>query len=536
MNGPIGSFHDRVLAAGDGVEDRFFFLHVPAGYDCGSPAPLLVDFHGTAGGDRPEEAYQNPAIMALAESEGVIVVRPRSRSSDRGGERIFRWDQNAGDLDRNVTFTQNLVAALQTEYAIDPERIYAAGFSSGSNMTTRFLAADARGLFRGLAPIAGGIFPGWPGRELEITPFADGEAPRLFLATGFRDYLWDAQQQLADALPRANVPAESVLRIEYDVGHDLYPWHFAELWAFLDGGEAPTPARPIDPWTLEALPSSATVVEIEARDDGSLVAAGVGGKVWARDVEGAWTLADTVAMANPPTGICIDGQGRVFVAGYHSFVVGTPMLELGPPSEVPELVQQTFGSTYLTAVGCNGAAPIVAGGYWNAAYSDDVGASWHAFGLDAGGYNAQLADIDVSDAGTVVGVGYFGYIGRADAGATSLALVEHPAGSDWLTGVVAIDDAWWAVGDYGTILHSIDDGASWQAQSSGTSEDLYAVAFVDASTGAAVGRRGTVVVTHDGGASWEALPTGIDDFLGAVGFVSPDELVVAGTRVLRASI
>src|SRR5689334_5108060 len=54
----IGSQEDQVLTLGDGEEDRFYFLHVPSSYDCAVPAPLLVDFHGTAGPPAPEAAYQ----------------------------------------------------------------------------------------------------------------------------------------------------------------------------------------------------------------------------------------------------------------------------------------------------------------------------------------------------------------------------------------------------------------------------------------------------------------------------------------------
>jgi polyhydroxybutyrate depolymerase len=147
---PLGTQHAQTLATGDGVEDRAYWLHVPASYRCESPAPLLVDFHGTSG-DLPEEAYQTDALVAFADAHGVIVVRPRSRSSAFMGANIYRWDQNPGDLARNVTFRHNLVADLEQRYAIDPARVYASGFSTGSNMTAQFLT-DPASPFQGLAP------------------------------------------------------------------------------------------------------------------------------------------------------------------------------------------------------------------------------------------------------------------------------------------------------------------------------------------------------------------------------------------------
>jgi len=58
----------------------------------------------------------------------------------------------------------------------------------------------------------------------------------------------------------------------------------------------------------------------------------------------------------------------------------------------------------------------------------------------------------------------------------------------------------WAVGAVGTILHTTDGGATWTAQASGTTQDLWAVRFLDALHGWAVG---TVMLwTADGGATW----------------------------------
>src|SRR6266849_4341008 len=69
-----------------------------------------------------------------------------------------------------------------------------------------------------------------------------------------------------------------------------------------------------------------------------------------------------------------------------------------------------------------------------------------------------------------------------------------------------------AVGDAGTILRTDDGGATWTPQSSGTTQSLNGVSFVDANTGTAVGGSlfsvsrnlggGTILRTTDGGATW----------------------------------
>ena len=52
-----------------------------------------------------------------------------------------------------------------------------------------------------------------------------------------------------------------------------------------------------------------------------------------------------------------------------------------------------------------------------------------------------------------------------------------------------------AVGDYGTIIKTIDAGTTWTVQVSGTSENLRSVNFVNSITGYAVGESGIILKT-----------------------------------------
>lgn len=72
------------------------------------------------------------------------------------------------------------------------------------------------------------------------------------------------------------------------------------------------------------------------------------------------------------------------------------------------------------------------------------------------------------------------------------------------------------VGDGGSIFRSIDGGASWTPLTSGTSNDLYAVAFSSTSQGFAVGDQGTVLRTLDGGDNWSPVAVGLTARLLAV--------------------
>lgn len=79
-----------------------------------------------------------------------------------------------------------------------------------------------------------------------------------------------------------------------------------------------------------------------------------------------------------------------------------------------------------------------------------------------------------------------------------------------------------AVGDRGTILSTYDGGATWEAQESGTAQNLNAVFFVDSSTGMAVGSDGAALRTTDGGITW-SQPFIADDYsLNFFGVALPD--------------
>ncbi|HWT83583.1 MAG TPA: YCF48-related protein, partial [Candidatus Methylomirabilis sp.] len=67
----------------------------------------------------------------------------------------------------------------------------------------------------------------------------------------------------------------------------------------------------------------------------------------------------------------------------------------------------------------------------------------------------------------------------------------------------------WAVSGRGAILRSVDGGATWQLQSSGTRLDLAAIHFTDRQHGWAVGFANTVLKTTDGGLTWTQVQVNV---------------------------
>ena len=231
---PTGLLHAQPLTV-DSLQ-RHYMLYVPSTYKCGTPTPLLVDFHGTWSGtesDNGEEFYALDGAIAESEAQGFILVRPRSLFSAEGGSNVYRWDQNAGDLDRNRRFAHSLVDHLSALYSIDPARVYATGFSSGTNMAAQFFA-DSPAVFHGFAFVGGGVFDGEGPAVVNLDSTA-----RVYAVSGYRDYLYVNQQELFTLLDANHYPRANVFQRTDMNGHELYGWHYREMFHWLDQGTRP---------------------------------------------------------------------------------------------------------------------------------------------------------------------------------------------------------------------------------------------------------------------------------------------------------
>ena len=155
---------DQCLTEAQGENLRCWDLFVP---DDPEPEPaLVIDIHGFL--NRPSTQRDFSEFDRLAEQEGFLVAWPYG----------IRWSWNGGgdpwpgdtDLDKrpgigccghalnegidDVGFVRDLVAAVDDEHGIDPDRVYLSGFSTGCVLAQR-IAAEAADLFAGVACMSG---------------------------------------------------------------------------------------------------------------------------------------------------------------------------------------------------------------------------------------------------------------------------------------------------------------------------------------------------------------------------------------------
>ncbi len=148
---PVGDSTRRLVSGG---RTRTYLLHVPTAYTAGASVPLVIAFHGY-GGTGTAQARMS-GMSAVADRNGFIVAYPdgieRAWNDDRGG--LTGADPTVDD----VAFTRDLIKQLESEYAIDPGRVYATGMSNGGFMCYR-LARDLPDLIAAIATVAALLSP-----------------------------------------------------------------------------------------------------------------------------------------------------------------------------------------------------------------------------------------------------------------------------------------------------------------------------------------------------------------------------------------
>jgi photosystem II stability/assembly factor-like uncharacterized protein len=107
-------------------------------------------------------------------------------------------------------------------------------------------------------------------------------------------------------------------------------------------------------------------------------------------------------------------------------------------------------------------------------------------------------------------------------------LNPQPQGNNLLATHFVNNTTGFAVGEFGTVLKTINEGQTWTQLTAGTSRTLRAVYFVDASTGFVAGDSGTILKTTNGGTSWITLTSGTLNTLRTIFFRDANTGTVAG--------
>jgi len=140
---------DYTVQLGVDNRSRTTSVYIPLSYETSSePFPLVVVLHGAGGNGNGIEAFSG--WSDLAETENFIVIYPDGIDNVWNDGRI--GDPRISDVD-DVTFISAAINFMSDKLNIDPNRIYATGFSMGGMLSYR-LACQLNSHLAGIASVA----------------------------------------------------------------------------------------------------------------------------------------------------------------------------------------------------------------------------------------------------------------------------------------------------------------------------------------------------------------------------------------------
>ena len=116
----------------DGI-NREYILYIPNSYDGTSAVPLMLNFHGF--GDNASDFMNYADMRPLSESDTFILVYPQGSCLD--GSSHWNACPLGGDNKSSADdfgFVESLINKISSQYNIDMDRVYAAGYSNGGMM------------------------------------------------------------------------------------------------------------------------------------------------------------------------------------------------------------------------------------------------------------------------------------------------------------------------------------------------------------------------------------------------------------------
>lgn len=143
---------------------RSFIIHVPDSYDSTQAVPLLFMLHGSSG--TGVKFYNISGWVEKANEENFIAVFPTALKHPivENGNNTTKWSTPSLEgetpeghyIHDDELFFREMVNMCKSTFNIDTRRVYACGFSNGSNFTRHNIVTHIADVFTAVA-LAGGF-------------------------------------------------------------------------------------------------------------------------------------------------------------------------------------------------------------------------------------------------------------------------------------------------------------------------------------------------------------------------------------------
>jgi polyhydroxybutyrate depolymerase len=187
----------------EGLERRYA-VHVPKDRDRSAPFPVVMIFHG--GGSTADFMMRMTSWVDKANENGFLAVFPEGMSLDPSEPADFArnpqfWNDGTGREhvgERNINdigFVEACLDDLAARFPVDPEQIFATGFSNGAFMVSR-LGMELPQRIAAIAPVAGMYLhrEGRPSPHVSVLCIAGTEDPLSPLRDGEVTWPWGGKE------------------------------------------------------------------------------------------------------------------------------------------------------------------------------------------------------------------------------------------------------------------------------------------------------------------------------------------------------
>lgn len=174
---PGNSANETIVSGG---LKRMYRLHVPLDYRAFVKYTLVLNFHGHGSNALKQERLTG--MSRLADQDTFLVAYPQGTIGPDGrtGWNTGPWNYPHVD---DIGFTNDLITQVEATFCVNPQSIYATGFSNGGGFTNVLACKLASRIAAfaivsgGMHPVSGGCQVAQPVPLLEIHGTADRTVP-----------------------------------------------------------------------------------------------------------------------------------------------------------------------------------------------------------------------------------------------------------------------------------------------------------------------------------------------------------------------